>query len=57
MYDLTSCDAYTFVFNVRTCQIALHKTACVITLVGRPEDQEAAGLGFNDPVQSMSLAE
>lgn len=30
MYDLTSSDACTFVFNVCSCQIALHKTACVI---------------------------
>lgn len=57
MYDLTSSDVCTFVFNVCSCQIALDKTVCVVIQEGRPEDEEAAGLRFNDPVQSMSLAE
>lgn len=56
-YDLTSSDVCTFVFNVCSCQIAFHKTACVTIQEGRPEGEEAAGLGFNDLVQSMSLAE
>lgn len=57
MYDLTSSDVCTFVFNICSCQMALHKTACVVVQEGRPEGEEAAGLGFNDPVQSTSLAE
>lgn len=44
------------IFDVLCCQVASHRTARVVPEVAGPGD-EAAGLGFNDPVQSTSLAE